>query len=147
MSGVVPAFVRGPITYEVTEAVLGGQIVEARAASKIGVGAAGSTVVLGVALGDAKPQTDHSADVNTDGFPVLDISLIDQYVAVGGRGEFYREVKYTAITAFGKAVKAGATGQVSPWVSGTDAADLIIGYCAEPAGATAGGTALTCITR
>lgn len=146
MSGIVPTFVRGPLTYEVTEAIAGGQLVEARAASKVGVAAAGSTVVLGVAMGDAKPVTDHSSDVNFDGFPLLDTSIVDQYVAVGGRGEFYR-LTYQGATGFGKAVKVGTSGHPTPWVSGTDAADLIVGYCAEPAGVGAAGVGLTCITR
>lgn len=147
MSGVVPKFVRGPITYEVVATVVGGNVVEAGAGGKIQPCSAGSTICLGVALGDAKAQTDHSADTNPDGFPVLDISLIDQYVAVGGRGDFFSEVAYTGNVAFGKAVKCGAAGSVLAWVSGTDAADLIVGYCAEPAGATNGGKALTCINR
>jgi len=137
MSGVIPRYERGPITYTVVEAVKGGQIVEARASSVVGVAAAGSTTVLGVATKDALPEASRSS-TDAFGFPVYNEVALTQYVAVGVG--FY-PVVYAANAAFGKRLKAAAAGKVTPWVSGTDAADLIIGYCAEPAGVTsAGGT-------
>ena len=140
MTSVIPKFGPGPVTYEVVEAVKGGQVVEARAAGKIGVAAAGSTTVLGVASKDANTVANNTAaqsGTTTQGYPFVDTSayLVSQYVAVHSEGHL--PVTFTGATAFGKAVKAAALGKVSPWVSGTDAADLIIGVCAEPAGITA----------
>lgn len=138
MAGVVPKFGPGPVTYEVVEAVKGGQVVEGRANSKIGVAAAGSTTVLGVASKDAAPS--FTAEGTTaQGFPSVDTSagFVTPHVAVYSEGHL--PVEFTAAVAFGKAVKAAAGGKVAPWVSGTDAADLIIGTCREPGGITASG--------
>ena len=136
MAGVIPKFGPGPVTYEVVEAVKGGQVVEGRAAGKIGVAAAGSTTVLGVASKDAAP-TYTASGTTGQGFPSVDTSAgyVTPYVAVHGEGHL--PVEFTAAVAFGKAVKAAAAGKVAPWVSGTDAADLIIGTCREPGGITA----------
>lgn len=139
MTSVIPRFGDGPVTYEVVEAVKGGQVVEARAAGKIGVAAAGSTTVLGVASKDANTAANNTAaqsGTTTQGYPFVDTSayLVSPFVAVYDHEQV--PVTYAAACAFGKRVKAAAAGKVTPWVSGTDAADLIIGTCAEPAGIT-----------
>jgi hypothetical protein len=133
MSGIIQVFERGPRTYTVTEAVLGGQLVEGRTASAVGVAAAGSTTVLGVALKDAT----NAAPSATDAYPLSANCPVARGCEV--------RITYAANCAFGKAVKAAATGQVTRWVSGTDAADLIVGYCREVAGATATNLGLTFI--
>lgn len=143
MAGVIPRFTTGPVTYEVVEAVAGGKIVEARAAGKVGVAAAGSVKVLGVATKDSAPVASNST---TDAFgnKVLNINPVTQYCAVGVG--FY-PVTYAATATFGVALKAAANGQVTPWLSGTDAANLIIGYCAEPLGVNSGAVGLAKISR
>lgn len=143
MTSVIPKFGDGPVTYEVAEAVKGGQVVEARTGGKIGVAAAGSTTVLGVASKDANTAANNTAaqsGTTTQGYPFVDTGayLVSTTVAVWDHEQV--PVTYSAACAFGKAVKAAANGQVAPWVSGTDAADLIIGRCAEPAGVAAGAT-------
>ena len=140
MGTVIPRNESGPVTYEVVEAVKGGQVVEARAAGKIGVAALGSTTVLGVASKDANTQANITAATtgNTGlGFPFVDTSagLVTPYVAVYDHETV--PVTFSGAVAFGKRVKAAALGKVALWVSGTDAADLIIGTCVEPAGITA----------
>lgn len=132
MSGVIPRFGRGPVTYKVTETVKGGQLVEARAGGVVGVAAAGSTKCLGVATKDATPA---STGASTDAFgnPVQSLVEVTDHVAVDNSGAYYA-VTYAADAAFGVALKAAANGQVTPWVTGVDAADLIVGYCAEEAG-------------
>lgn len=131
MPGVRPRLsLQGPATYEVVEAVKGGQLVEARAGGKVGVAALNSTTVLGVAEIDAKPFVS-PVSTDADGFETINLSPIPANVSVGCNRY---PVTYAADCAFGKALKAGANGTVRPWVSGTDAADLIVGYCDEPAG-------------
>lgn len=126
MTTVIPKFGPGPVTYDVAEAIKGGQVVEARAGGKIGVAAAGSTTVLGVASRDAAP-THTPYSTNPQGFPNTDTSTgqVTPYVAVHEEGHL--PVTFAGAVGFGKAVKAAANGQVALWVSGTDAADLIIG--------------------
>lgn len=120
----------GPNTYDVSEAVKGGLVVEGFTDGKARLSRAGSTTVLGVALIDAKPFV-NPVSVDADGFDVVNASPLPTQTTV----DFGRHVvTYAANCAFGKALKAAANGTVTPWVSGTDAADLIIGYCDEPAG-------------
>lgn len=133
MSAITVIFEKGPRTYTVTEAVAGGQLVEGRTSSAVGVAGAGSTTVLGVALKDATNATPSA----TDAYP------LNATVPVARDVEVY--MTYAANCAFGKAVKAAASGQVTPWVSGTDAADLIVGRCREVAGVTNGNKGLTLI--
>jgi len=133
MSGIIQVYEHGPRTYTVSEPVTGGQLVEGRVSSAVGVAAAGSTTVLGVALKDATNATPSA----TDGYPLPSTCPVARGCEV--------RVTYAANCAFGKAVKAAAAGQVTPWVSGTDAADLIVGYCRELAGVTSGNTGLTFI--
>lgn len=120
----------GPHTYPVSEAVKGGMLVEGYTDGKARKGTAGSTTILGVAEIDAKPETS-GITTDSDGFETINVSPIATNVVVGfGR----YKVTYAANCAFGKALKAAANGTVTPWVSGTDAADLIVGYCDEPGG-------------
>ena len=120
----------GPNTYPVSAAVKGGQIVAGNTDGKARPGTAGDTKVLGVAEIDAKPAAD-AVSTDADGFETINVSPIATNV-VAGFGRYV--VTYAADCAWGKALKAAAAGAVTPWVSGTDAADLIIGYCDEPGG-------------
>lgn len=143
MPGVIPRFKTGPITYQVAEAVKGGQLVEARAASKIGVAAAGSFKVLGVATKDARPPQS-GASVDADGFPVQSLVEITDNTAVDDNGWY--PLTYAANAAFGDALIAAANGQVTPAGAAPDARS-IVGYCAEPAGVVAGAVGLTRLGR
>lgn len=138
MAGVVPRYERGPVTYEVVEAVVGGQLVEARTGSKVGVAAASSLKVLGVATKDARPVTDPSG-TTAYGAPVIDVSMPTQYVAVASSGIF--PVTYSAAATFGDALVATANGQVGP-AGATPDARMVVGRCVEPAGVAAGAVGL-----
>lgn len=131
MSGIRPRLSHvGPNTYTVGAAVKGGQIVEGRVDGMAYPAGLGSTTVLGVAEIDAKPFVSPNS-TDADGF---DVTLLNPLPTetVASFNRFV--VTYAADCAFGKALKAGAAGTARPWVSGTDAADLIIGYCDEPGG-------------
>lgn len=130
MSGVRPRLSNaGPETYEVVEAVKGGQVVEARAGGKVGVAAAGSTTVLGVAEVDAKPFT-NPVSIDADGFETINISPLPQHTSVGMARY---PVTYSADAAFGDALVATANGTVGPAAAAPDAR-TIIGFCDEPNG-------------
>lgn len=139
MSGIRPRLSNvGPNTYTVSAAVKGGQLVEAFTDGMARPASAGSTKVLGVAEIDAKPWVDPNS-VDADGF---DVTLVNPLPTetVAGFGRYV--VTYAADTAFGAALKAAAAGAVTPWVSGTDAANLIVGYCDEPTGVVVATSAL-----
>jgi hypothetical protein len=141
MSGIVPRFQHGgPVTYEVVEAVAGGQLVEGRAASKIGVAAVNSLKCLGVSTKDATPTASGSS---TDSFgnPVQSLVEVTKYTAVGGTPQIY-PVTFAADCTFGALVKCAANGQVTPWVAGTDAPERIVGRCVSEAGVTVSASAV-----
>jgi hypothetical protein len=139
MSGVVPRFVQGPVTYQAVETIVGGQLVEARTGGVVGVAAAGSLKVLGVATKDATPTV---AGTGTDAFgnPTLTLQYVTNTVAVGGSDAIY-PVTYSANAAFGDRLVATASGTVAP-AGATPDARTIVGYCAEPAGVVIGTNAV-----
>lgn len=138
MAGVIPRFTTGPVTYNVVETVRGGQIVEARAGSKVGVAGAGSTKVLGVATKDATPPASQQS-VDAFGRQVTNLTEITEFVAVGHAAEY--PVTYAAAAAFGDPLVAAANGQVAPAGAAPDAR-TIIGRCTEPAGVALGAVGL-----
>lgn len=100
--------------------------------------------VLGVSLRSAVTYANQAAAVNgTDqGYPLLDVSVPYETVTVESHGVY--PVTYTAVAvAFGTKLCAAANGAVRAWVSGTDPASAVIGYCAQPGGvSSSGGVAL-----
>lgn len=148
-SAVVNHFETGPKTYEVVEEVKAGQVVEYRSGtatqaglSLVGVAGAGSTKVAGVATRYANTkanldamQSSTSAD---GGYPISYAPRASESVAVIKRGEV--PVKYAAAANYGDKLKAAASGQVTPWVRGTDSVELIIGSCQVQGGVALGAT-------
>lgn len=138
MAGVIPRFVRGPVTYTVVEPIVGGQIVEARTGGLVGVAAAGSLKALGVATKDAAPATDGTG-TTPYGDAFLDVSTPQPTCAVDDHG--YYPVGYAAAANFGDRLIVAALGKVTP-AGATPDSRTVIGYCAEPAGVAAGVTGL-----
>lgn len=137
MAGVVPKFDNGPITCRVLETVKGGQLVEGRTAAvqdkgigNIGVAAAASTKVMGVATKDARPPASNET-TDTFGNVTVDVTQITEYVAVGIHGVW--PVLYSANAAFGDPLVATANGTVAPAGAAPDAR-TIVGRCWEPGG-------------
>lgn len=125
MSGVNPVLFEGPDTVTVNVAVTGGQLVMPDSTTgKVKPATAGAATVLGVALEDGAPTSSQTP---------LNFSIARPEIAIC-YGSVDVRVTYAATTAWGAKLKAAASGQVTPWVSGTDAADLIVGICTEPAG-------------
>jgi hypothetical protein len=139
----------GPRTYvpAVGENIVGGQLVEARAGGRIGVAAAGSMKVLGVALTDAiAPEARSTEATIVNGRPLLDAATLPVNVAVAYGGDEV-PVTYAAAAAFGDKLVVGATaGQVAPAAPvGTDTtvdARRVVGICSAPAGVAAGAVGL-----
>lgn len=111
------------ITCDVVEAVTAGQLVEARAASgaatqrPVGVAGAGSTTVRGVALLSAT----NAAQSSTLVYPLPVSTSVAEAGHVTG-------VVFAANATDGAPLKAAAGGKVTPWVSGTDLTNTLIGY-------------------
>jgi hypothetical protein len=141
MSGVTPRYsVDAPITYTVKsdQAVTGGQLVEVVTGGVIQPASAGSATVVGVATKNAR-GTYNPYSTTGEGDFLMDASGVGSQVAVE-RGYF--KVTFAANTTVGAKLKAAANGQVTPWVSGTDGAEKIVGECAEAAGVTSGAVGL-----
>lgn len=122
-------------SYGVNVAVAAGQLVEPDGTTqKVKPATAGSAKVLGYAVTAATPE---------GSTPTL--TFIQQPSVVAVERGHETNVTYAADTTFGASLKAAANGQVTPWVSGTDAANLIVGQCTEPAGVLAAGVGLAFI--
>jgi hypothetical protein len=127
MSGVNPVLWDGPDTMPVNVAVTGGQLVMPDSTTgKVKPATASATTVLGVALADAAPTSSQSATNFSTARPEVAVAYGDVDV----------RVTYAANCAWGVKLMAAANGQVTPYVAGT--ADMIVGICTEPAGATSG---------
>ena len=137
MSGSLPHYKLGPASYQVSALVTGGQLVVADGsnATTVSPAGAGAANVLGVAGNDAAPIPNQAGvtDTAAGGAPLVDISVISDYTAVYSSG-YDMHVTYAANATFGALLKSAASGQVTPWVSGTDAAGLIVGRCTQPGG-------------
>ncbi len=143
MSAVLQVTKTGPRTYTpAADAVItGGQLVEGRAGSRIGVAVAGSLVVLGVALTDAtSPELISTTPTLVNGRQVLNAALSPTRVAVAYGGDEV-PVTYAAIATFGQKLIAAANGQVTP-AGITPDARTIVGTCTAPAGVAAGAVGL-----
>lgn len=132
-------------TYSATETILIGKLVEARSGGVVGVAAAGSVVVLGVAEHSVL-AADAGTTSEADGTVITDLAQVGPYNPYVSVGVGIFVVQYAAAATFGAALKAAASGAVTPWVSGTDAANLIVGRCVQPGGVSGAGAALARIT-
>lgn len=142
MSGIPVRRKGGVQSFEVAENVTGGQLIEARAASQVGVAAANTTKFVGVAIADAVPASSfNAAPVNG----VLNADPQPNRVGVAHSGDEV-PVTYAAAAAFGDQLVAAANGQVTPYVPAAAGAapnaHLIVGRCTEPAGVAAGAVGL-----
>jgi hypothetical protein len=133
----------GPRTYVPASGVtvLAGQVVEARTGGRIGPAAAGSLVVLGVALQDAiAPEDLVTTSTTVANRSVLNTAVLPQNVAVA-YGNVETTVTYSGAATFGQLLVATANGQVAP-AGATPDARTIIGRCTSPAGVGAGAVGL-----
>lgn len=144
MPGVPIVTKTGPKTFTPAnnEAIRGGLLVEARTGGRIGAAAAGSFVVLGVALNDAQApeQLVTAPTVDAGGRNVLNAAQFPTIVAVAYGGDEVN-VTYAANAAFGQKLIAAAAGTVTP-AGATPDARTIVGTCTEPLGVVVGTNAV-----
>ncbi|MFW6776079.1 hypothetical protein ACOACO_17480 [Nocardioides sp. CPCC 205120] len=141
MSGIPQVRKTGPRTYVPAELILGGQVVEARAAGRIGPAGAGSVKTLGVAVTDAiNPEGIATEPTIANGRTVLNAAPLPTVVAVADSG-IEVPVKYAAAAAFGDRLKAAAAGAVTPMLAEDDPRSYV-GKCTQPAGVAAGSIGL-----
>lgn len=141
MSGVTPRYtVDAPVTYTVKsdQAVVGGQLLEVVTGGVVQKASAGSATVVGVATKNARGTYDPYGTTGEGDF-LMDASGVGNQVTAE-RGYF--KVTYAANCTVGAKLKAAANGQVTPWVTGTDGAEKIVGECAEAGGVTSGAVGL-----
>lgn len=136
MAGVPQYRKAGPRTFVPAsgQTVRGGRVVEGVAGGRIQEAAAGSTRVLGVALGDAMAPEQQVTTPTTgaDGRPVTAMYSLPTNVAVADSGIDVK-VTYAANANFGDRLVAAANGTVTP-AGATPDARTIIGKCVEPMG-------------
>jgi len=135
MSGSLPHNRLGPASYQVSALVTGGMIVAADSANATTVSAAtsASVTILGVAGNDAAPIPSQagSTDTAAGGAPLVDISVLPDYVSVYRGADMH--VTYSANCAFGQQLMVSATaGQVTPFTGTTYS--QVIGRCTQPGG-------------
>lgn len=158
MAGNLPVLKFGPLSFQASGLILGGQLVIPTGATgataappaagsaqtvmacttgNIGALAAGAVSVLGIAGNDANVLTMPGLpSVNTYQQQQLDISQEPDYVSVYVMGEF--NVLYETTCPFGGNLVAGIAGGVQYLAS--PAANQVIGKCVQPGGVTPAST-------
>ena len=142
MSAVLPHYKTGPANLQANTLIYGGQLVQynstASPATDLTVipAAASSVRVLGVAGNDAAPIATQTGAANTYGEPLIDLSVLTDYVSV-----YYGHVDiwawYSGAVVQGNLVLAGANGTLVTAGAGP-ASDQVIGKCTHPGGVSAG---------
>lgn len=121
----------GPATYTVSQAVLGGQLVEPDGTTgMIKPATAASAKVLGAAMSDAQPA-------GTNPTSPLNVGWQQPEVAVA-YGPADVDLNYTGAAAFGQLLVSDANGAVKARTAETY--DLVVAKCTEPGGVSAAGT-------
>ena len=132
MSGLLPTFDRGPLTFSANVNINGGQLVEPDTAGRIKPAVDNSGKVLGVALGDAAAFTYAPSD-STDpwGNTIANMNPFPpNETAVANTGVYKLLNGSAAPITFGSLVMAGPSGGIKAF-TGTDYS-LIVGRCVEP---------------
>jgi hypothetical protein len=142
MTAVLPVYKQGPINLQAATLIYGGQLVQPNNLTpgttdlSVKVGLAASVNILGVAGNDANVIAVQTGAANTYGQPLIDISVLTDYVSVyyGGVDIW---VWYSGAVNPGNLLLAGATGTVVT-AGVAPAADQVIGRCTNPGGVAAG---------
>ncbi|BDB62364.1 hypothetical protein ACLBYD_30330 [Rhodococcus sp. C26F] len=142
MAAVTQVTQGGPKSFIPAEVILGGQLVEARTGGRIGVAAADSVKVLGVALTDGQsPETAQGGTtVDAIGRPIINAMPIPTVVSVAYAGT-ETKVTYSAAATFGDKLVSTGSGKVGPAPVDATAAE-IVGICTQPQGVAANAVGL-----
>lgn len=121
-----------PSTTATTTGLQGVKVAGDAAVNALGVSANGAVT----AANQAAAQ--NTTDGNPEAFPVLSLGVDDVLVTLYDHAVCW--VTYTAAAvAYGARLCCAASGAVRAWVSGTDPASAIIGFCANPGGVSSAG--------
>jgi hypothetical protein len=158
MTAVLPHYTRGPANYQAAALIYGGQFVEPDTATagttdltvKVSVGgttSAGATGVVGLAAADANVILTQTGAANSYGQPLIDISVLTDYVAVYAGGWdiwcwYGGQANPGELLVVGAAVGANCTGTVmgagqtpkNASATITPAYNNIVARCTHPGG-------------
>lgn len=134
--------VDAPNTYPVkaNTQVNPGQLLEIVTGGVVQPASANSTTCVGVCQVIALGTDPASGQTTSYGAPVIDFNPGGAYSGYTTAEPGVYNVTYAGAVVVGAKLKAAANGQVVTWVSGTDAADRIVGVCVEPAGVAGAAT-------
>jgi hypothetical protein len=142
MSAVLPHYKMGPANLQANTLIYGGQLVQfnsvANPSTDLTVipSTAASVRILGVAGTDAAPIATQTGAANSYGQPLIDISVLTDYLPVYyGHADIW--VWYSGAVVQGNLVIGGANGTVVTAGAGP-AADQVVGKCTHPGGVSAG---------
>ena len=143
MSAVLPHYKTGPSNLQANTLIYGGQLVQYNSTANpatdltVTLAATASVRVLGVAGNDAAPIATQTGAANTYGEPLIDLSVLTDYVSV-----YYGHVDiwawYSAATIQGNLVIIGATAGTLGPAGVAPASDQVVGKCTHPGGVSAG---------
>lgn len=138
MAGILPTHERGPMTYQVSAALVGGQLVVKAAANSplINVAGAGAQNVLGVCGDDANPVPGGTPPSYGTGAYATPLNVAANWPWVRVYRNCEVRVTYAGNADFGDLLQSAANGQVA--VLGTASPTGIVGRCTEPGGVTGG---------
>ena len=141
MTAVLPHYKQGAASYQVSTLMFGGQLAEPTTQTAgttdltVKPAVAASTHVLGVVGKDGNVLTAQTGAANTYGAPLIDMSVLDDFVSVYSGGVDIWAWYSAAVTPGGKLL-AAANGTVGPAGAGP-AADQVVGVCTHPGGVSA----------
>ena len=143
MTAVLPHYRFGPSNYQASTLIYGGQFVECTTHTagttdltvKLAVSA--SVNCLGVAGTDANVIATQTGAANAYGQPLIDISVLGDYVPV-----YYGNTDiwcwYMGAAVCGQKLIIGSTAGFCQGVAAGPAADQVVGICTHPGGVSAG---------
>lgn len=139
MSAVLPHYRFGPANYQAATLIYGGQWVECNTHTAgttdltVKLALSASVDVLGVAGADANVITTQTGAANAYGQPLIDISVLGDYVPV-----YYGNVDiwcwYMGAAVCGQKLIIGATAGFCTGAGVAPAADTVVGICTHPGG-------------
>ncbi len=139
MTAVLPHYTRGPANYQVSTLIYGGQFVMPTTGTAgttdltVKVATSAATTVIGVAGTDANVVSTQTGAANSYGQPLIDLSVLTDYVAVySGGWDIW--VWYVGQATPGQKLIIGATGGAVTGAGAGPAADQVVGVCTNPGG-------------
>ena len=139
MTAVLPHYTRGPANYQVSTLIYGGQFVMPTTLTAgttdltVKVATSATVNALGVAATDANVVTTQTGAANSYGQPLIDISVLTDYVAVySGGWDIW--AWYVGAAILGQKLIIGATGGAVTGAGAGPAADQVVGTCSHPGG-------------